>query len=70
MGEDVRDGQRSGERRILWSDRGFCMMGRRRGLPRWADDPVWRLDGRRQEGTRGRIQTPPWKEIEWHEGWV
>ena len=37
-------------------------------MPRLADNPVRRLDGRRREGTRGGIQTPPRKEIERHDG--
>ena len=65
----VGDRRRSGECRTPWSDRGFGMLGRRQGAPRWADGPVRRINGQQQEGKRGKSQKPPWKEIERHEGW-
>ena len=60
-GKDVGYGRRSGERRTPCNDRGFVMLGLRWWTPRWADDPVRRIDGRQLKGTRGRIPTPPKK---------
>ena len=44
--EDVGYGQRSSERSNPWRDRGFGMLGRRRGNPSWANDSVWKIDRR------------------------
>ena len=50
-GEDFVYGRRSGECSTPWSDRGFGMMGWIQGIPRWADETVWRLGGRKLEQT-------------------
>ena len=34
---------------------GFVILGQRQGTPGWADDPVWRHDGR--QGREGRCMS-------------
>ena len=38
---------------------GLGMLGRRQVTPRWANDPVWKNSGSRQESGQGRLQEPP-----------
>ena len=39
-------------------DMGLGMLGRRQVTPRWANNPVWLNNGRRQESGQGRVRAP------------
>ena len=42
---------------------GIRMMGRRKVMPMWENDPVWLHDRIRRESGQGRVWVPPQTEI-------